>query len=86
MTENKQVNQPQENENILATFARPYRGEELRVKMDLFKGKHLVNFRAGYFKDEVWTPTQRGCTFQPEEIDSVIEALMEAKRLLQAKG
>ena len=83
MAEQKQTTQAQE-ENILAVFPRSFRGEELRVKLDIFKGKPLINFRTGYFTDAgEWLPTRKGCTFNPEEIDQVIEVLQKAKTRLQ---
>lgn len=58
--------------------------KQIQVTAHTFKGKHMVSVRQ--FIDTAGTgdlwPTKLGMTFYAEDIDAIIEAIQEKKKLL----
>jgi len=58
---------------------------EDRIAACKYRGYWHVDLRHFYLRNgEEWRPTQRGVKFRDSELDDVIEALEEARRLIAA--
>lgn len=65
---------------ILATIERSDT-EQLQISISEYKGKSYLNMRIFYTTDggETWSPTKKGVTFTPDQLDLLSEAVEEAK-------
>ncbi len=56
--------------------------EKLHVAVNEYKGRSYVDLRIFYTTDggENWRPTQKGVTIAPEHLDTLIDAIEEAKK------
>lgn len=60
--------------------------QELQISISEYKGKSFLNVRIFYTKDDgaTWNPTQKGVTVYPEDLDTLADAIEEAKKELLA--
>ncbi len=71
---------------ILATIDRTDT-EQLQISVSEYRGKSYFNLRIFYTTDEgaTWLPTKKGVTFAPEQLDTLEEAIQEAKTLFMTE-
>lgn len=55
----------------------------VRINLDTFKGRDILNIRVWVLKDGKWIPTKRGINLYPHEIPSLEEAIQYAKEDLE---
>lgn len=70
---------------LLATIERNDR-ERLQIAVNEYKGKSYLDLRIFYTTDggDSWRPTQKGVTIAPEDLDTLSDAIEEAKKELMA--
>jgi hypothetical protein len=69
---------------VLAKIERP-RGEELRISVDeSTRGARYVSLRVWYDDHGEMRPGRQGMAIRAHEIETLIEALPEAKTLMEA--
>jgi len=68
---------------ILATIPRSAT-EQMQISVNEFKGKSYLDMRIFYTTDEgaTWLPTKKGVTCTPENIETLKEAIAEARKEL----
>ena len=56
--------------------------EQLQISISEYKGKSYFNLRIFYTTDDGanWLPTKKGVTFAPDQLDTLTEAIEEAKK------
>jgi len=74
-------------EKTIAQFEKNSR-EEVMVKLTEFKGRQYVDVRAYYREKEgdEFKRSRKGITVSPQQLDPLVEALAEAKRVLDEAG
>ena len=70
-----------DSSKLITTIDRSER-EKLHVAVNEYKGRSYVDLRIFYTTDggENWRPTQKGVTVAPEHLDTLIDAIEEAKK------
>lgn len=70
-----------DSSKLITTIDRSER-EKLHVAVNEYKGRSYVDLRIFYTTDggENWRPTQKGVTIAPEHLDTLIDAIEEAKK------
>lgn len=60
--------------------------QELHASITEYKGKTYLDLRIFYTTDEgeTWRPTQKGVTVYPEDLDTLANAIEDAKKELLA--
>ena len=71
---------------ILATIDRTDT-EQLQISVSEYRGKSYFNLRIFYTTDEgaTWLPTKKGVTFSPDQLDTLEEAIQEAKTIFMSE-
>ena len=66
---------------LIGTIERNER-ERIQIAVNEYKGKSYLDLRIFYTTDggESWRPTQKGVTVAPEHLDTLIDAVEEAKK------
>ncbi len=61
--------------------------EQLQISVSEYKGRSYLNMRIFYTTDggSTWLPTKKGVTFTPEQLDTLSEAIEEAKKEFMAE-
>jgi hypothetical protein len=74
-----------EESKILARIDRGG-NQELQIAISEYKGKSFLNLRIFYTKDDgaTWLPTQKGVTCYPEDLETLAQAIEDAKKELLA--
>ena len=72
---------------ILATIERSDT-EQLQISLSEYKGTNYSNMRIFFTNDggASWIPTKKGVTFTAEQLDTLTEAIEEAKQELMAEA
>ncbi len=66
---------------LIGTIERNER-ERVQIAVNEYKGKSYLDLRIFYTTDggDSWKPTQKGVTIAPEHLDTLIDAVEEAKK------
>ncbi len=66
---------------LIGTIDRNER-ERVQIAVNEYKGKSYLDLRIFYTTDggDSWKPTQKGVTIAPEHLDTLIDAVEEAKK------
>ena len=74
-----------DSSKLLATIDRSER-ERLQIAINEYKGRSYLDLRIFYTTDdgETWRPTQKGVTVYPEDLDTLANAIEDAKKELLA--
>ena len=66
---------------LIGTIERNER-ERVQIAVNEYKGKSYLDLRIFYTTDggDSWQPTQKGVTIAPEHLDTLIDAVEEAKK------
>lgn len=61
--------------------------EQLQISVSEYKGRSYLNMRIFYTTDggSTWLPTKKGVTFTPDQLDTLSEAIEEAKKEFMAE-
>ncbi len=72
-----------EESNILAVIPRNAT-EQLQISVSTYKGNQYLNMRIFYTTDDgqTWLPTKKGVTFAKDALDTLEEAVKEAKNIM----
>lgn len=56
--------------------------ERVQIAVNEYKGRSYLDLRIFYTTDggDTWRPTQKGITVAPEHLDTLIDAVEEAKK------
>ena len=67
---------------LIGTIERNER-ERVQIAVNEYKGKSYLDLRIFYTTDggDSWKPTQKGVTIAPEHLDTLIDAVEEAKKV-----
>ena len=86
-TESQQQAPPEDTGQRLATIARG-KDEELRLSLAEFEGKPFISVRvwAQNRDGAFWPVAKKGCSIRIRELDAVIEALSDARRILDEEA
>jgi hypothetical protein len=75
-----------QSNHVVGTYEKNSK-EEVRVSVDDFHGRQMINIRVFYKSAEgEWLPGRQGISISPEHYRELAEALVKAGEILAARG
>ena len=78
---------PPDGDRVIATIPNGRRGEELRVSLNTFKGKHYFAMRIWYADDAgEMKPSGKGANLKIDLLPDIVEAVNKALTMARDEG
>lgn len=75
----------QSDANVVARFEKNSK-EEVRISVETFHGRKIINMRVFYRDDDVWKPGRQGLALSVDRYKDLADAVLQVGQYLKSNG